>query len=123
MDKLKEFYSSFGFIIAFMFISILISAMFGDKFLKKFYLLILASQLLLNVDKAEELINKISFNNKTVNDKNTNQNNDTKTNIEDYDKQDSYIKVYDVKEHNLKDTKTFFYDIKDGKLLIKNPYA
>lgn len=68
MDKLKEFYTSFGFIITFMFLSVLISALFGEKFLSKFLLLILTSQLILNSDKAVNLINKlkISNNNKVV---------------------------------------------------------
>lgn len=66
MDKLKEFYNSFGFIITFMFLSVLISALFGEKFLNKFLLLILTSQLLLNSDKAVSLINKLSNNNNKI---------------------------------------------------------
>lgn len=60
MSKLKEFYQSFSFIITFMFLSVLISAMFGEKFLNKFLILILTSQLLVNVDEAKALINKFS---------------------------------------------------------------
>lgn len=71
MTKLKEFYNSFAFIITFMFLSVLISAMFGEKFLNKFLLLVLTSQLLLNSDKATALINKV----KMSNDKVTNNNN------------------------------------------------
>ena len=63
MNKLKEFYTSFGFIISFMFLSVLISALFGEKFLSKFLLLVLTSQLLLNSDKAVTLINKFTINN------------------------------------------------------------
>lgn len=66
MTKLKEFYNSFGFIITFMFLSVLISALFGEKFLNKFLLLVLTSQLVLNSDKATALINKLKMNNKTV---------------------------------------------------------
>lgn len=71
MTKLKEFYNSFAFIITFMFLSVLISAMFGEKFLNKFLLLVLTSQLLLNSDKVTALINKV----KMSNDKVTNNNN------------------------------------------------
>lgn len=67
MTKLKAFYQSFGFIITFMFMSVLISAMFGEKFLNKFLILILTSQLLVNVDEAKELINKFSNPIKTTN--------------------------------------------------------
>ena len=71
MNKLKEFYNSFSFIIAFMFLSVLISALFGEKFLSKFLLLVLTSQLVLNSDKAVSLINKVKISNKKV----TNNNN------------------------------------------------
>lgn len=74
MDKLKEFYSSFGFIITFMFLSVLISALMGEKFLNKFLLLVLTSQLLLNSDKAIALINKVKLSNESVL-KNSNSNN------------------------------------------------
>ena len=67
MTKLKEFYNSFGFIIAFMFISVLMSALFGEKFLNKFLILVLTSQLVFNSDKATALINKIQLNNKITN--------------------------------------------------------
>lgn len=67
MNKLKEFYNSVGFIITFMFLSVLISALFGEKFLNKFLLLVLTSQLLLNSDKATALIKKIEISNKKVN--------------------------------------------------------
>jgi len=80
MDKLKEFYTSFSFIISFMFISVLISALLGEKFLNKFFLLILASQLLLNVDTAKELINKFSLKENNSN-TNNNKNNTDKKNI------------------------------------------
>ena len=75
MTKLKEFYKSFGFIITFMFLSVLISALFGEKFLNKFLLLVLASQLLLNSDKATELINKVKISNEKVTSNNNNNNN------------------------------------------------
>lgn len=75
MTKLKEFYNSFGFIITFMFLSVLISALFGEKFLNKFLLLVLASQLLINSDKATELINKIKLSNEKV----TSNNNSNKS--------------------------------------------
>lgn len=71
MNKLKEFYNSFAFIITFMFLSVLISAMFGEKFLNKFLLLVLTSQLLLNSDKAVSLISKVKMSNSKV----TNNNN------------------------------------------------
>ena len=72
MDKLKEFYNSFGFIITFMFLSVLISALFGEKFLNKFLILVLASQLLLNSDKATALIGKVKMTNQKVNNNNNN---------------------------------------------------
>ena len=49
-----------------MFISVLISALLGEKFLSKFFLLVLASQLLLNTDKITELINKFSLSNEKL---------------------------------------------------------
>ena len=72
MNKLKQFYQSFSFIITFMFMSVLISAMFGEKFLNKFLILILASQLLINVDEAKGLINKFSNPIKSTNKQNKN---------------------------------------------------
>lgn len=66
MNKLKEFYTSFGFIITFMFLSVLISALFGEKFLNKFLLLVLTSQLVLNSDKAVSLINNFKINNNNI---------------------------------------------------------
>ena len=72
MNKLKEFYTSFGFIITFMFLSVLISALFGEKFLGKFLLLILASQLLLNVDEAKGILNKLKLTNVQLNKTNNN---------------------------------------------------
>lgn len=74
MNKLKEFYNSFAFIITFMFLSVLISAMFGDKFLNKFLLLVLTSQLLLNSDKAVNLINKVKMTNEKVTNNSNNNN-------------------------------------------------
>lgn len=74
MTKLKEFYNSFAFIITFMFLSVLISALFGEKFLNKFLLLVLTSQLVFNSDKAVSLINKVQ----TTNQKVTNNNNNVK---------------------------------------------
>ena len=71
MNKLKEFYNSFAFIVTFMFLSVLISALFGEKFLNKFLLLILTSQLLLNSDKAVALFEKLKMSNNKV----TNNNN------------------------------------------------
>lgn len=78
MNKLKEFYNSFAFIITFMFLSVLISALFGEKFLSKFLLLVLTSQLVLNSDKAEALIGKVKLSNEKVTTDNNN-NNKTKT--------------------------------------------
>lgn len=77
MNKLKEFYNSFAFIITFMFLSVLISAIFGEKFLNKFLLLVLTSQLLLNSDKAISLINKIKISNAKVTSNNNNSNNNS----------------------------------------------
>lgn len=74
MNKLKEFYSSFGFIISFMFISVLISALVGEKFLNKFLLLVLTSQLLLNSDKAVSLIKGFQLTNKEVTSNNSLEN-------------------------------------------------
>ena len=59
MNKIKEFYQSFAFIITFMFMSVLISAMFGKKFLSKFLLLVLVSQVLFNVDEMTGLIKNL----------------------------------------------------------------
>lgn len=67
MNKIKDFYNSFGFIIVFMFMSVLISALFGEKFLNKFLILVLTSQLVFNSDKAIDLLNKIKTNNEKVN--------------------------------------------------------
>ena len=78
MNKLKEFYTSFGFIITFMFLSVLISALFGKQFLSKFLLLVLTSQLLLNADKAESLLNKFKLSNEKVTSDNNNENKDNK---------------------------------------------
>lgn len=66
MDKLKEFYNSVGFIISFLFISVLISAMFGEKFLNKFLILVLVSQLIFNSDKAVSLINSFKITSEKV---------------------------------------------------------
>lgn len=73
MNKLRQFYNSFGFIIVFIFLSVIISAVFGEKFLSKFLLLVLTSQLLLNSDKAVALINgiKTSNNNNNINNSST----------------------------------------------------
>lgn len=57
-----------------MFLAVLISALFGEKFLSKFLLLVLASQLLLNVDEAKSLINKVSLANQKANSNNNNNN-------------------------------------------------
>lgn len=76
MDKLKDFYNSFGFMITFMFLSVIISALFGEKFLNKFFILVLTSQLVLNVDEAKSLISKVSGTNAKINsnnDKNENK--------------------------------------------------
>ncbi len=73
MNKLKDFYNSFGFIITFLFMSVLISALFGEKFLSKFLILVLTSQLIINSDKAVSLINKFKIGNETVKSNNNNK--------------------------------------------------
>ena len=52
--------------------SVLISALLGEKFLNKFFLLVLTSQLVLNSDKAVNLINKFKTNNEKVTNNNSN---------------------------------------------------
>jgi len=77
VDKIQNFYKSFGFIVSFIFISILISAVFGEKFLNKFLLLVLASQLLINSDKAIAIIGKF----KTVTPKKEETTTDSKSDV------------------------------------------
>ena len=62
-----------------MFLAVLISAIFGEKFLSKFLLLVLTSQLLLNVEEVKSLINKFSEASEKVN---TGSNNNNKGKIE-----------------------------------------
>ena len=58
-----------------MFLSVLISALFGEKVLNKFLLLVLVSQLVINSDKAVKLIEKVKLTNEKVNDNNNNTDN------------------------------------------------
>ncbi len=67
MEKVKNFYNSFGFIISFLFMCIIISAVMGTKFLSKFLLLVFTSQLVINADIVTELIKKVSVTNATLN--------------------------------------------------------
>lgn len=73
MNGIKRFYQSFGFIIYFMFMAVLISALFGAKFLTKFLLLVLASQLIFNADEFTKLFSKTpTLINTSTNSKQTN---------------------------------------------------
>lgn len=60
MEKVKSFYQSMGFIITFILMCVIISATLGAKFLDKFLLLVLTSQLLINGDIAIKLFNKLT---------------------------------------------------------------
>lgn len=57
---MKEFYNSIGFILAFMLCCVGISAILGDKFLNKFLLLVLTSQVLINADEFISFINNVN---------------------------------------------------------------
>ena len=73
MDKIKKFYQSFGFITGFIISCVIISAIMGEKFLNKFLMLVLASQILFNVEKVLNFIESIK--NKELNKyENTNNN-------------------------------------------------
>jgi len=63
---MKEFYNSIGFILCFMLCCVGISAILGEKFLNKFLLLVLTSQILINADDFINYINGI--NKKVTND-------------------------------------------------------
>ena len=60
MENFKKFYASFGFIISFLLLCIIISATMGQKFLSKFLMLVFVSQIILNSDEAIKLIEKTS---------------------------------------------------------------
>lgn len=47
---MKEFYSSFGFILSFMALELIIGMTFGEKFVEWFLLLVLFSMVLINSD-------------------------------------------------------------------------
>ena len=75
MNKIKDFYSSFGFIVGFLLFCVVISAVMGQKFLNKFLLLVLTSQIIFNMDIFENLLSKFEKSVEKVNTiKTTNQN-------------------------------------------------
>ena len=112
MNKIKDFYNSFGFIITFMFLTVLISALFGQKFLNKFLLLVLASQLLLNSDEAIELINKFNLSNDKVNNTNNTNNNKNTTYSGDVINGKIAVKYLDANNKIV----TEYVNTNDGKL-------
>ena len=67
MDKIKEFYQSFGFVVLFMLMVIIISATMGQKFLSRFLMLVLTSQIIFNADTFIGLLNKFQSTTKTIN--------------------------------------------------------
>ena len=69
---MKNFYNSIGFIIAFMLACVCVSAILGEKFLNKFLVLVLVSQILLNSNEFIEIFN--TFTTKTINDTKQNDN-------------------------------------------------
>lgn len=58
MNKIKEFYQSFGFIVMFLVMVIIISATMGQKFLSKFLMLVFTSQIIFNADTFIGLLSK-----------------------------------------------------------------
>lgn len=57
---MKEFYKSFTFIISFMVLLVFINMGFGAKFTEKFLWLVLASMVVMNTDKLEEIAKGLS---------------------------------------------------------------
>ena len=53
---MKEFYNDFGFIIAFLIMVLIIGVIGGEKVTKWFLYLVLFSMIILNADKAIELL-------------------------------------------------------------------
>lgn len=59
---MKEFYKSFTFIISFMVLLVFLNMGFGAKFTNKFLWLVLASMIVMNTDKLEEITKGLSNN-------------------------------------------------------------
>lgn len=57
---MKEFYKSFTFMISFMVLLVFINMGFGAKFTEKFLWLVLASMVVMNTDKLEEIAKGLS---------------------------------------------------------------
>lgn len=57
---MKEFYKSFTFIISFMVLLVFLNMGFGAKFTNKFLWLVLASMIVMNTDKLEEITKGLS---------------------------------------------------------------
>lgn len=56
---MKEFYNSFGFIIAFMVLVMIFEMLLGEKFTQAFLLLVMASMAIFNADKIEKIFSGI----------------------------------------------------------------
>lgn len=60
---IMEFYNSLTFMLAFMILLVFTNMAFGSGFTEKFLLLVLASMLIFNVDKFEEITKGLSITN------------------------------------------------------------